>query len=75
MSLIVLIATEFELNEVIIDMKWMGKGLSRIIKKGVIPHHEWRHLAKWRRNKEIRLWFIFLCKLGMYAFMCIKKIR
>jgi hypothetical protein len=56
MSLIVLIAMEFELNEVRIDMKWMGKGLSGIIKKGIIPHHEWRHSAKWRRNKEIRLW-------------------
>jgi hypothetical protein len=59
MSLIVLNAMEFELNEVRIDMKWMGKGLSGIIKKGIIPHHEWRHSAKWRRNKEIRLWFIF----------------
>jgi hypothetical protein len=47
------------LNEVIIDMKLMGKGLSGIIKKGIIPYHEWRHSAKWRRNKEIRLWFIF----------------
>jgi hypothetical protein len=47
MILIVLIAMEFELNEVIIDMKWMGKGLSGIIKKGIIPYHEWRHSAKW----------------------------
>jgi len=53
MSLIVLIAMEFELNEVRIDMKWIGKGLSGIIKKGIIP------FGKWRRNKEIRLWFIF----------------
>jgi len=40
MILIVLIAMEFELNEVIIDMKLMGKGLSGIIKKGIIPYHE-----------------------------------
>ena len=59
MIVIVLIAMEFELNEVIIDMKLMGKGLSGIIKKGIIPYHEWRHSAKGRRNKEIRLWFIF----------------
>jgi hypothetical protein len=40
MILIVLIAMEFDLNEVIIDMKLMGKGLSGIIKKGIIPYHE-----------------------------------
>ena len=46
MSLIVLIAMEFELNEVRIDMKWIGKGLYEIIKKDIIPNHEWRHSAK-----------------------------
>jgi hypothetical protein len=51
MSLIVLIAMEFELNEVRIDMKWIGKGLSEIIKKGIIPHYEWRHSAN---EEEIR---------------------
>jgi hypothetical protein len=75
MGLIVLIAMEFELNEVRIDMKWMSKCLSGIIKKGIIPHHEWRHSTKWRRNKEIRLLIHFLFKLGMDALMCIKKIR
>jgi hypothetical protein len=46
MSLIVLIAMEFELNEVRIDMKWIGKGLSGIIKKsltmneGIRPNEE-----------------------------------
>ena len=59
MSLIVLIVMEFELNEVRIDMKWIGKGLYGIIKKGIIFYYEWRYSVKWRRNKEIRFWFIF----------------